>query len=46
LLFETESLYVAQVGFKLKILLLLPAECWNYRYEPTCSASGLLQAQK
>jgi hypothetical protein len=34
LVFETGSRYIAQIGLELKILLPLPPECWDYKYEP------------
>jgi hypothetical protein len=29
--FQTGSYYVAQSDFKIKIILLQPLECWDYR---------------
>jgi hypothetical protein len=43
LFLETESHYVAQAGFELKILLLQPPKCWDYRCVPPSSKSILLQ---
>jgi hypothetical protein len=37
--FETGSSYVAQAGFELRIFLLLPPECGNYRWAPPYLAS-------
>jgi hypothetical protein len=34
ILFKTGSCYVAQVGFKLAILLPLSPQCWNYTHAP------------
>jgi hypothetical protein len=39
--------YIAQAGLKLRILLLLPPKCWNYKCAPpcparTCSLMGIL----
>jgi hypothetical protein len=38
-LFLTGFLYIAQAGFELAILLLLPPEFWNYSYAPPCPES-------
>jgi hypothetical protein len=37
--FETGFHCVAQAGLKLLILLPLPPDCWDYRYELQCSAA-------
>jgi hypothetical protein len=38
----TGSLYVAQAGLKLVILLLPLCECWSYRHEPSCPVNILI----
>jgi hypothetical protein len=42
---ETGSLYIAQAGLELMILLPHPAKCWDYGHAPPCLAFFLVIVQ-